>query len=147
MKIAKDFRSFNKIKRKYYKKRTKKVVDFFGKKRCTSYWEIDDWLGYIVKTYEEFLHPEIRDYVEWMVGPDMTEARLEQIAHLYNTTEPVTFTTYSNQTDEEWEHKHTGYFRGILLTNRDAYYLLENPETRENKLIPIFWNQDKTKTL
>ena len=147
MKIAKDFRAFSKIKRKYYKRHTEKRVDHFDGRRFTSYWEKDDWVGYVVKTYEELLRPQIYDYVKWMVSPEILKVRLKQIEYLYNTTEPVTFTTYGNNTDKDWYHEHTGIFKGIIVTNRDAYYLLENLDTKENKLIPIFWNQDKTKTL
>lgn len=132
IKIAKTYREFNKIKRKYNKRHTIKRVDHFNGRRFTSYWEKDDWLGYIIKSYEELKQPNIYNEVKWMVDPDLFNAKLKEIEHLYKTTEPVTICDNG-----------TGYFRGIMLTNRDAYYLLEDNETKENKLVPFFWDQGK----
>lgn len=45
MKIAKTFKEFNKITRKYFKKHCVKRVDYFSTGRCVSYWEKEDWIG------------------------------------------------------------------------------------------------------
>ena len=135
MKIAKDFRTFNKIKRKYYKRHDTIYVVHINGKKFTSYWEKDDWLGYVVKTYDEYKQDRILDYVYWMVGPTTFEEIAKQTEELYNTTNTVTF----KSKDEEY----TGYFRGVLLTNRDTCYLLEDASTKESLLIPMHWTLEE----
>lgn len=47
MKVAKTYKEFSKIKRKFYKRNTVKRVDHFNGKRFVSYWEEKD--GYVMR--------------------------------------------------------------------------------------------------
>ena len=51
MKVAKTYKEFSKIKRKFYKRNAVKRIDHFNDKQFVSYWEKDDWIGYVIPSF------------------------------------------------------------------------------------------------
>ena len=133
MKIAKTYKDFCKINRKYYKKNMVKRVDHINNKRFVSYWEYKDWVGYIVKSFDEYITKKIYAYVKSVVGPDICLETRDKVLYLYNNTDKTIEYKLKGLTEG-------GKFIGIILTNRDAYYAVN--DNGQHKLIPMHWNFD-----
>ena len=117
MRQVKNFRIFNKIQRKYYKRHCIKRVDHFNGRRFVSYWEKDDWLGYRIDDSKQ-LTPEVCEAIRLMIGDD-----------IYNK---IDFTEFLNarpnfkvDDDKLFDSDVIIFeFRGFMITNRDAYAIL-----------------------
>ena len=70
MKVAKTYKEFSKIKRKFYRRNAIKRVDHFNGKRFVSYWEEKDWLFYVVNSFDEYISSNISKYVKDVIGDD-----------------------------------------------------------------------------
>lgn len=133
MRIVDDFRIFNKILRKYRKKHCIKRIDRFSNgKKYTSYWEKEDWLGYIVTSPDAiYSKGSIGEYFVDMVGPVLYSHSKKEIYQLYKEGNEVTLINTHNN-DEV-----TGKFLGVILTNMDSFYLIEDGEYRN--LVPVMF--------
>lgn len=126
MKIAKSYREFIKINRKYNKKNTIKRIDHINGRRFVSYWEYKDWIGFIVNNLD-ILDDNIISYTRLMIGEDLYNNKLDEIKFLL-----------SNIGIEVMVKENLiGKFRGLILTNRDVYYLVED------LLVPIYYVIEK----
>ena len=128
MKQVNDFRIFNKIVRKYYKRHTLRKVYTINGKPFVSHWEISDWVGFRIENVEQ-LTPKVRTAIRWMVGPEVMNA-LKNIDEYLVVHPNVLF-------DHE---KITKVFKGFMLTNRDAYAIVrENEERNTEELYPLYF--------
>ena len=140
-----DYHKFLKIKRKYYKRHCVKRVDHIYGKRFVSYWEKEDWIGYIVPSFYTYsLDKSVSKEIKYLIGPDLYNNRLEAVKLLYNEIWKE-FRSYYNYKDNNYVEY--GYFLGVIITNRDAYFLVSNvkysKDKKDYKLIPMFWNFEK----
>ena len=133
MKIAKTFKEFCKIKRKFYKKNTIKRVDHINGKRFVSYWEKDDWIGYKVKSFDEYMTPSISKYVNDVNGLELYEDTKNIVEYLYNNMDKVV--AYQHRYYDNMVEK--GKFIGIILTNRDSYFAID--DNGQHKLVSMYW--------
>ena len=144
MKIVDNFRIFNKILRKYRKRHCIKRIDRFSNgKKCTSYWEKEDWLGYIIRPTDT-LTPQLREYVRFMVGDEVMNDKKVQEYLSCGFNPQLYFIKDEDKTPHD--------YIGIMLTNRDAYAILREYEkkvdsnggvyyvvTNEEAEYPIYW--------
>lgn len=142
-----EYHKFLKIKRKYYKRHCIKRIDHFNGKQFVSYWEKDDWIGYIVPSFLAYsTDKRISKEIKLLIGEDDYNETLERVKFLYNTgfSEKIKFhvKNYQNITREI-----NGYFAGVIITNRDSYYLVStekySKDMKEYALIPMFWHVEK----
>lgn len=142
-----DYHKFLKIKRKYYKRHCVKRIDHFNGKRFVSYWEKDDWIGYIVPSFLAYsTDKSISKEIKLLIGEDDYNETLERVKFLYDVSfsEKLKFhvKNYRNITREI-----NGYFAGVIITNRDAYYLVNTEKYSKDKkdyqLVPMFWHVEK----
>lgn len=147
MKIAQTYKDFSKIKRKYYKRNTIKRIDHFDGKRFVSYWEKDDWIGYIIPSFLTYsTNKSISKEIKLLIGEEDYNETLERVKFLYDVSfsEKLRFhvKNYQNITREI-----NGYFAGVIITNRDAYYLVNtekySKDMKDYALIPMFWHAEK----
>ena len=127
-----DYRTFLKIKRKYYKRHCVKRIDHFNGKRFVSYWEKDDWIGYIIPSFLTYsTDKSISREVKSVIGSTL---------YYDNIWEEYKFSLDN-------EHLYQGFVIGVILTNRDTYYLVSNKKYSKDKkdwvLIPMFWKIEK----
>lgn len=151
MKIVETYKDFCKIKRKYYKRHTDKKTDILCGKRITSYWEKGDWIGYIIPSYETYTNDKvISKEVRFMIGDEIYNATIETVKKLYKNS------GYSKAFTFHYEYQNHQYidgnwFLGVILTNRDAYYLVSrkkySKEYKDYVLIPIHWKVDESPTM
>lgn len=128
MKQVNNFRIFNKILRKYYKRHTIKHVDHIHGRRFVSYWEKEDWLGYRIEDSKQ-LTPEARKYMRLMAGEEVVKA-LKNIDEFIDGNPTIWF-------EDEDGGK---YFEGVMLTNRDAYAIIKDDFTSEEEyLYPLYF--------
>ena len=131
MKLAKTYKYFCKIKRKYNKRNTIKRIGHIHGKRFTSYWEYKDWVGYIIDNIDK-LDKYTISYIQLMIGNEWYNHIKEDIAFLLNNTGLVISVKWSKN-----DKTIKGVFGGIVLTNRDAYYLIDD------NLVPTFFILEK----
>lgn len=127
MKIAKTYREFIKINRKYAKKNMIKRIDHINGKRFVSYWEYKDWVGYIIDDIDKFDNKVIY-YTKLMIGNGLYYIKLDEIKFLLSNID----------LEVNFNDGITGKFRGLILTNRDVYYLVDD------MLIPIYYKLKKS---
>jgi hypothetical protein len=147
MKIAQTYKDFSKIKRKYYKRNTIKRIDHFDGKRFVSYWEKDDWIGYTIPSFLTYsTNKSISKEIKLLIGEEDYNETLERVKFLYDVSfsEKLRFhvKNYQNNIIER-----NGYFAGVIITNRDAYYLVNtekySKDKKDYKLVPMFWYAEK----
>lgn len=131
MKLTKTYKAFCKIKRKYNKRNTIKRIDHIHGKRFTSYWEYKDWVGYVIDNIDK-LNKYTISYIRLMIGNEWYNNIKEDIVFLLNNTGSVISVKWSKN-----DKAIKGVFGGIVLTNRDAYYLIDN------NLVPTFFILEK----
>ena len=137
MKIAQTYKDFSKIKRKYYKRNTIKRIDHFDGKRFVSYWEKDDWIGYIIPSFLTYsTNKSISKEIKLLIGEEDYNETLERVKFLYD----VSFS-------EKLRFHVNGYSAGVIITNRDSYYLVNtekySKDMKDYALIPMFWHAEK----
>lgn len=128
MKQVNDFRIFNKIVRKYYKRHTLRKVDIINGKPFVSHWEISDWVGFRIEDSKQ-LTPKVLKAFRLMVGPEVMDA-------LKNLDE------YVDVNPNVWFEGEEGgkYFQGLMLTNRDAYAIIKDDFISEEEyLYPLYF--------
>jgi len=140
-----DYHKFLKIKRKYYKKHCVKRIDHFNGKRFVSYWEKDDWIGYCVPSYLSYsLDESMSKEVKLLIGEDLYNDSLDKVKELYDNIWGEYKFSFNYQNEEQ---SYNGYFAGVIITNRDAYYLVNTEKYSKNMkdyaLIPMFWHVEK----
>ena len=142
-----DYHKFLKIKRKYYKRHCVKRIDHFNGKQFVSYWEKDDWIGYIVPSFLTYsTDKSISKEIKLLIGEDDYNKTLRRVKFLYEVgfSEKLKFyvKNYRNNIIEI-----NGYFSGVIITNRDVYYLVNTEKYSKDKkdyaLIPMFWLVEK----
>ena len=147
MKVAKTYREFSKIKRKFYNRKTVKRIDHFNGRRFVSYWEKDDWVGYVIPSFLIYsTDKRISKEIKLLIGEDDYNETLTRVKFLYDVgfSEKLKFhvKNYQNNIIER-----NGYFAGVIITNRDAYYLVNTEKYSKNMkdyaLIPMFWKIEK----
>ena len=121
MKIAKSYREFTKINRKYSKRNMIKRIDHINGRRFVSYWEYKDWVGFIVDSIDKF-NENIISYTKDMIGSELYDYKIDGIKFLLLNI-GIDVTIKKNNV--------SGKFMGLILTNRDVYYLIDN------MLVPI----------
>lgn len=126
MKIVNNFRVFKKIIRKFYKKNSIRCIDHIRGKRFVSYWEYKDWLGFLVDNKEQ-INKEITDYIIFMIGDELYESKHNEIYSLLE----------NKGIKVRFKEGISGIFNGLMLTNRDAYFLIDQI------LVPIFYTVEK----
>lgn len=134
MKIVDNFKLFKKIQRKFYKKHCVKRIDHINGKRFVSFWEESDWLGYRVNNSTQ-LNDEIYRYIRLMVGDEcLNNLNLKEL--LGCGYSPGIWLK-----KEGYKTPHN--FKGVMLTNRDAYAILEEYDehgvlTGQENLYPMW---------
>ena len=126
MKIVDNFRIFKKIIRKFYKKNTIKHIVHTNGKCFVSYFEHKDWLYFIVDNIEQ-LNKEITKYIILMIGKELYETKYEEICYLLK----------NKGINIQFKEGVSGSFNGLILTNRDTYYLIDQ------MLVPMFYTIEK----
>jgi len=130
MRIIDSFREFHKIVRKYFKRHCVKRVDYFSTGRCVSYWEKEDWIGIAITKPEQLEDIGIVRSVELMVDPMV---RAEFIHD---------FRKYLKEPHQLFDEGGIVYnLLGLMLTNRDVYYLVE--KDGQQYLRPIYDYKEK----
>lgn len=142
-----DYHKFLKIKRKYYKRHCVKRVDHIHGKRFVSYWEREDWIGYIITSYLSYtLDKSIIREVKLVISSELYDSTLDTVKDLYNNIWKQYKFYYTNPVTNE-KNEYTGYFIGVILTNRDAYFLVSDKKYSKDKkdyqLVPMWWNVEK----
>ena len=137
-----EYHKFLKIKRKYYKRHCVKRIDHFNGKRFVSYWEKEDWIGYIVPSFLTYSNDKsVSRDVKSVIGPILYYDTLDIVKNIYDNI----WEEYKFSLDNE--HLYQGFIIGIILTNRDAYYLVSNKKYSKDKkdwvLIPMYWKIEK----
>lgn len=128
MKQVNDFRIFNKIVRKYYKRHTARKVDTINGEPFVSHWEISDWIGYRIEDSKE-LTPKVLKAFRLMVGPKVMDA-LKNLNEYVDVNPNVWF-----EGEKGWK-----YFQGLMLTNRDAYAIIKDDFiSGEEYLYPLYF--------
>ena len=140
MKVAKTYKEFSKIKRKFYKRNAVKRIDHFNGKRFVSYWEEKDWLCYVVNSFDEYISENISKYVKDVIGNDLYDNILENVKYLYDNKDKVFHFRHSYNGNVNEIH---GSFCHVILTNRDAYFAINSKKDFEYILIPMFWKIEK----
>ena len=131
MKIAETYRDFLKIKRKFYKRNTIKRIDHINGKRFVSYWEHKDWVGFVINNQDKINKATI-SYIELMVGEEWyNEIENDVIFLLNNIGLDISVKWYDT------EKTINGKFGGIVLTNMDVYYLIDD------KLVSLYFRLEK----
>lgn len=139
-----EYHKFLKIKRKYYKRHCVKRIDHFNGKRFVSYWEKEDWIGYVIPSFLTYSNDKSTSReVKSVIGPTLYYDTLGIVKNIYdNIWEKYKFYYINPVTNERNEY--TGYFIGIILTNRDAYFLASDKKYSKDKkdyrLVPMWWN-------
>lgn len=109
--------------------------------------EKDDWIGYIVPSFLAYsTDKRISKEIKLLIGEDDYNETLERVKFLYDVSfsEKLRFhvKNYQNNIIEI-----NGYFAGVIITNRDAYYLVNTEKYSKNMkdytLIPMFWHVEK----
>ena len=141
-----DFYKFFKIKRKYYKRHCVRRVNNINGKRFVSYWEKEDWIGYIISSYLTYSSDEFeRQEVRSLIGSELYEATLNTVKELYNNIWGQYKFSFNYKNEEK--NTYIGYFIGVILTNRDAYFLASDKQYSKSKkdyqLVPMWWNAEK----
>ena len=142
-----DYHNFLKIKRKYYKRHCIKRVDHFHGKRFVSYWEKEDWIGYIIPSYLSYTTDKsMSKEVKWVISSELYDVTLDTVKDLYdNIWKQYKFYYVDPITNERAEY--AGYFIGVILTNRDAYFLVSDikysKDKKDYQLVPMWWNVEK----
>ena len=125
MRQVNNFRIFKKIIRKYHKRHCVKRIDHFGGKRFISYWEKEDWIGYRIEKLEQLTDAVKKEILLEVGGYVLDAVDLEE----YLVVKPNVW--FDDNSDE------TLYFRGIMITNRDAYAILGEAFGKNEYLYPI----------
>lgn len=134
MRIVDNFKLFKKIQRKFYKKHCVKRIDHINGKRFVSFWEESDWLGYRVNN-EAQLNSEIYHYIRLMVGDEcLNNIKIKELLG-------CGYRSGIRLKKEEYKTPHK--FNGVMLTNRDAYAILEEYDehgalTGQENLYPMW---------
>ena len=141
-----DYHKFLKIKRKYYKRHCVKRVDNINGKKFVSYWEKEDWIGYIIPSYLMYtIDKSTVKEVKSVIGPDLYNDTLGVVKDIYDNTWGKY--EFSFMSKDKVEQAYQGFVIGIILTNRDAYFLVSDKqyskEKKDYQLIPMFWNTRK----
>lgn len=137
-----DYHKFLKIKRKYYKRHCVKRIDYFNGKRFVSYWEKDNWVGYVIPSFLTYsTDKSISREVKSVIGSTLYYDTLDIVKNIYDNI----WEEYKFSLDNE--HLYQGFVIGVILTNRDTYYLVSNKKYSKDKkdwvLIPMFWKIEK----
>ena len=127
MREVEDFKTFNKILRKYSNRHCTKRVDNINGKKFTSYWEKEDWLGYRVTKIDQYTF-EVQKYIQLMIGSEV----MQQV-HLWKFLEKKPDIFFPDGDEDDML-----YFRGIMLTNRDAYAIIADAYGPNEYLYPIY---------
>lgn len=140
-----EYHTFLKIKRKYYKRHCVKRVDHIHGKRFVSYWEKDDWVGYIIPSFLAYsTDKSISKEIKLLIGEDLYNDTIENVKLIYDSFWKLYkfYHKYQDTTNE-----YIGYSIGLIMTNRDVYYLVSNKKYSKDKkdwvLIPMYWNVEK----
>jgi hypothetical protein len=139
-----EYHTFLKIKRKYYKRHCIKRIDHFNGKRFVSYWEKEDWIGYVIQSYLTYsLDESMSKEVKLLIGEDLYNDSLDKVKDLYDNIWKQYKFYYDNPVTNE-RNEYIGYFIGVILTNRDAYFLASDKQYSKDKndyqLVPMWWN-------
>lgn len=140
MKVAKTYKEFSKIKRKFYKRNTVKRTDHFNGKRCVSYWEEKDWVCYAVNSFDEYISKNISKYIKNVIGSELYNSVLENVKYLYDNKDKSFLFQYSYNGNNNETY---GSFCHIILTNRDAYFAIHRKNDYAYMLIPMFWHIER----
>ena len=140
MKVAKTYKEFSKIKRKFYKRNAIKRIDHFNGKRFVSYWEEKDWLCYVVNSFDEYISSNISKYVKDVIGDELYDNILKNVKSLYDNKDKIFHFRHSYNGNTNEIH---GSFYHVILTNRDAYFAINSKKDFEYILIPMFWKIEK----
>lgn len=137
-----EYHKFLKIKRKYYKRHCVKRIDHFNGKRFVSYWEKEDWIGYVIPSFLTYTEDKsMSTEVKLLIGQELYDSTLDTVKDLYNNIWGEHKFSLDN------EHLYQGFIIGIILTNQDAYYLVSNKKYSKDKkdyqLVPMFWHVEK----
>lgn len=143
-----EYHKFLKIKRKYYKRHCIKRIDHFNGKRFVSYWEKEDWIGYVIPSYlQHTLDKSIIKEVKCVIGSELYDSTLDTVKDLYNNIWGKYKFYYVNPVNNK-RSEYIKYFIGVILTNRDAYYLVSDKQYSKDKkdylLVPMWWNVEKS---
>lgn len=131
MKIANTYREFLKIKRKFYKRNMIKRINHINGRRFVSYWEYKDWVAFII-TGSNTLNNSINSYLRLMIGDEWYNKIKDDIEFLLNNIGSNISVTW-----RKIEKTVTGKFEGIVLTNMDAYYLIDG------NLVSLYFSLEK----
>lgn len=137
-----EYHKFLKIKRKYYKRHCVKRIDHFNGKRFVSYWEKDNWIGYIIPSFLTYSNDKsVSREIESVIGPTLYYGTLGIVKNMYDNI----WEEYKFSLDNE--HLYQGFIIGVILTNRDAYYLISrikySKDKKDYQLVPMFLNVEK----
>ena len=140
-----EYHKFLKIKRKYYKRHCVKRVDHFNGKRFVSYWEKDDWIGYIILSYLSYtIDKSMIKEIKSVIGDELYNNTLDIVKDIYDNTWSEYEFSYKYKDNKQ---TYKGFVIGVILTNRDAYFLVSDKKYSKDKkdynLVPMFWHVEK----
>ena len=134
MKVIDSFKEFHKIVRKYFKKHCVKRVDYFSTGRCVSYWEKEDWIGIAITKSEQLEDIGIIKSIENHIDPNPMVC-----AEFIHDVRKYLIEPYQLLDDGGIVYN----LLGLMLTNRDVYYLVE--KDGQQYLRPIYNYKEKHK--
>ena len=140
-----DYHKFLKIKRKYYKRHCVKRIDHFNGKRFVSYWEKKDWIGYIIPSYLSYtIDKSMIKEIKLVIGDELYNDTLDIVKDIYDNIWSEYEFSYKYKDNEQI---YKGFVIGVILTNRDTYFLVSDKKYSKDKkdysLIPMFWHVEK----
>ena len=137
-----DYHRFLKIKRKYYKRHCVKRVNHIYGKRFVSYWEKEDWIGYIITSYLSYtMDKSMIKEIKSVIGDELYNDTLDIVKDIYDNIWAEYKFSYKYKDNEQI---YKGFVIGVILTNRDAYFLVSDKKYSKDKkdynLVPMWWN-------
>ena len=133
MKFAKNYRQFNKILRKYYKKNMIKKTIINGKKHISYFMNYKNWIGYMITPLTLKMDPTISKYSK--LDKNIQEL-FNQLNKFWGVGSSILMYDINNNMLLPNERY---YIHGIAITNCNMYWFCKEFENNSNIgiMIPI----------
>lgn len=135
MKVFKDFKTFKKAVRKYWKRYAKRSSFMYNGHRITEWWVADNiWAGYLVDSYEMMCREDVQRRLIYDIDPNNLSEYINQIKNLFGT--------HVNLSNKNGIFG-AGIFNGIMLMNNGALLSITLDGEESMTLYPLYVSIDK----
>lgn len=135
MKGFKDFSTFKKVVRKYWKRHAKRSSFKYNGKKITEWWVGDNiWCYYLVSNKDELNHTNIRDWFRY----DVHEEELDDFISTFKEYYYKDIKVIVNDNEVA-----TGFFEGFVLVNNGVYFGITETNKKEISLYPLYCKFEK----